>query len=228
MPPVTVHWSDYRRLGHASAGHDRRTGAADSGHRTDDRNAAGGGGGGAGAVPRRLRRGCGAAAATDRRLRRGRGGRGGRRRWQAALSRAAATTRSSSARRGSSARAAEAKASASFPEQRWADYQLPAQMLTRSPGHQRDWIRACKGGAPACSNFSIAGPYTEWVVLGAVAAQFPGGSCCGIPRRWNSPTRKKRISSSSPPTGRAGKSSCKDEGRTCTEAWILVAKTFWE
>ena len=53
-----------------------------------------------------------------------------------------------------------------LPGERWADYQLPAQVLTRSPGHQRDWIRACKGGAPSCSNFSIAGPYTEWVVLG--------------------------------------------------------------
>jgi hypothetical protein len=47
-------------------------------------------------------------------------------------------------------------------------------MLTRSPGHQRDWVRACKGGEPACSNFSIAGPYTEWMVLGAVAARVDG------------------------------------------------------
>ena len=47
-------------------------------------------------------------------------------------------------------------------------------MLTRSPGHQRDWIRACKGGEPACSNFDIAGPYTEWLVLGAVAARVEG------------------------------------------------------
>ena len=47
-------------------------------------------------------------------------------------------------------------------------------LLTRSPGHQRDWVRACKGGEPACSNFSIAGPYTEWMVLGAVAARVEG------------------------------------------------------
>ena len=56
-----------------------------------------------------------------------------------------------------------------IPGSRWAEYQLPPRMLTRSPGHQRDWIRACKGGEPACSNFSVAGPYTEWMVLGAVA-----------------------------------------------------------
>jgi hypothetical protein len=53
-------------------------------------------------------------------------------------------------------------------------YRLPPQLLTRSPGHYRDWIRACKGGEPACSNFSIAGPFTEWIVLGCVALHFEG------------------------------------------------------
>jgi hypothetical protein len=47
-------------------------------------------------------------------------------------------------------------------------------VLTRSPGHQRDWIRACKGGDPACSNFGYAGPFTEWVVLGAISVHFEG------------------------------------------------------
>jgi hypothetical protein len=61
-----------------------------------------------------------------------------------------------------------------LPNSRWADYRLPAQSLTRSPGHQRDWIRACKGGVPACSNFSYAGPFTEWVVLGAISVHFEG------------------------------------------------------
>jgi hypothetical protein len=61
-----------------------------------------------------------------------------------------------------------------LPGERWADYTLPPQFLTRSPGHQRDWIRACKGGVPACSNFNIAGPYTEWLVLGAAAARVEG------------------------------------------------------
>ena len=61
-----------------------------------------------------------------------------------------------------------------IPGSRWAEYKLPPRMLTRSPGHQRDWIRACKGGDPACSHFGISGPYTEWMVLGAVAARVPG------------------------------------------------------
>jgi predicted dehydrogenase len=61
-----------------------------------------------------------------------------------------------------------------LPGSRWADYTLPPQFLTRSPGHQRDWIRACKGGAPACSEFGIAAPYTEWLVLGSAAVHVEG------------------------------------------------------
>ena len=78
-----------------------------------------------------------------------------------------------------------------LPGERWADYQLPAQMLTRSPGHQRDWIRACKGGAPACSNFGIAGPYTEWMVLGAVAARFPGEKLLWDPKKLEFTNKKE-------------------------------------
>lgn len=68
-----------------------------------------------------------------------------------------------------------------LPGSRWAEYKLPAEYLARSPGattgsnhsaHCRDWVRACKGGAPACSNFSIAGKYTEWLVLGAAAIHY--------------------------------------------------------
>ena len=61
-----------------------------------------------------------------------------------------------------------------LPNKRWAEYQLPPKSLTRSPGHMRDWIRACKGGDPACSNFGVSGPYAEWVTLGAIAYRFDG------------------------------------------------------
>jgi predicted dehydrogenase len=61
-----------------------------------------------------------------------------------------------------------------IPGSRWAEYRLPPQLLRRSPGHMRDWLRACKGGEPACSNFSVAGPYAEWVTLGAIAYHFEG------------------------------------------------------
>jgi hypothetical protein len=61
-----------------------------------------------------------------------------------------------------------------LPGSRWADYTLPPQFLQRSPGHHRDWIRACKGGAPACSHFDVSAPYTEWLVLGSAAVRVEG------------------------------------------------------
>ena len=70
-----------------------------------------------------------------------------------------------------------------LPGARWAEYKLPPRMLTRSPGHQRDWIRACKGGEPACSNFSIAGSYTEWMLLGSVAARVPNVKLLWDPKK---------------------------------------------
>ena len=60
-----------------------------------------------------------------------------------------------------------------LPSSRMKEYKLPPQYLTRSPGHHRDWIRACKGGR-LCSNFSIAGPFTEWIVMGVIAARVDG------------------------------------------------------
>jgi hypothetical protein len=61
-----------------------------------------------------------------------------------------------------------------LPSSRWEKYRLPTELLPRPPEHHRDWIRACKGGEPACSNFSIAGPFNEWLTLGAVAYHFEG------------------------------------------------------
>ena len=60
-----------------------------------------------------------------------------------------------------------------LPEARNAAYKVPAQILTRSPGHYNDWLRACKGGEPSCSNFSVAGPFTEWIVMGVIGLHFP-------------------------------------------------------
>jgi hypothetical protein len=76
-----------------------------------------------------------------------------------------------------------------LPGKRWSEYKLPAEYLQRSPGastgsnhtaHCHDWVRACKGGAPACSNFSIAGKFTEWLVLGSAAVHVDGEAC--LPR----------------------------------------------
>ncbi len=61
-----------------------------------------------------------------------------------------------------------------LPAARWAEYQLPPPLLTRSPGHMLDWVRACKGGVPGCSDFSITAPYAEWLSLIAIALRVPG------------------------------------------------------
>lgn len=61
-----------------------------------------------------------------------------------------------------------------LPAARWAEYVLPPQLLTRSPGHMADFVRAAKGGEPACSHFGISGPYAEWLALAAIAFQVPG------------------------------------------------------
>jgi predicted dehydrogenase len=61
-----------------------------------------------------------------------------------------------------------------LPAARWQDYTLPPQLLTRSPGHMLDWIRAGKGGDPSCSDFRVSAPYTEWMLLGVIAFRVPG------------------------------------------------------
>ena len=61
-----------------------------------------------------------------------------------------------------------------LPSARWAEYKLPPQLLTRSPGHMADFVRACKGGEAACSHFGISGPYAEWLALAAIAFRVPG------------------------------------------------------
>jgi predicted dehydrogenase len=61
-----------------------------------------------------------------------------------------------------------------IPVEKMKDYEFPPEVLTRSPGHYRDWIRACKGGDPACSNFDVSAPFTEWVTLGTLALRFSG------------------------------------------------------
>jgi predicted dehydrogenase len=61
-----------------------------------------------------------------------------------------------------------------IPVEKMRDYQFPQPSLTRSPGHYRDWIRACKGGDPACSNFNVAVPFVEWMLLGVIALRVDG------------------------------------------------------
>ena len=49
---------------------------------------------------------------------------------------------------------------------------LPAKSLPRVEGtHFDEWVRACKGGTPAGSNFDHAGPFTETVLLSNLAVR---------------------------------------------------------
>jgi predicted dehydrogenase len=56
-----------------------------------------------------------------------------------------------------------------LPESRMREYPPPPKTLPRSPGHYREWLLACKGGAPAGSNFDVSGPQAETVLLGNIA-----------------------------------------------------------
>jgi predicted dehydrogenase len=42
-----------------------------------------------------------------------------------------------------------------------------------SDGHEKDWVRACKGGKPANSNFDYSGPLAEMVLMGNLAVRYP-------------------------------------------------------
>jgi predicted dehydrogenase len=54
-----------------------------------------------------------------------------------------------------------------------ADRQQP-KSLPHSPGHEMEWIRACRGEKPAWSNFDYSGPLTEFLLLGNVATLVEG------------------------------------------------------
>jgi len=61
-----------------------------------------------------------------------------------------------------------------IPTGKMKDYRMPPPLLTRSPGHMRDFIRASKGGDPACSNFDVSAPFVEWMLLGVIALRHEG------------------------------------------------------
>jgi predicted dehydrogenase len=65
-----------------------------------------------------------------------------------------------------------------IPEAKMKEFERPSETLPRieggRDGHERNWIRACKGGEPACSNFDYSGPLTETVVMGNLAILNPG------------------------------------------------------
>lgn len=67
-----------------------------------------------------------------------------------------------------------------LPKEDFANFQKPAPSLPRSPGHAEEWLRACKGGEPAMSNFDYASALTETILLGNLAI------VTGEPIYWDS------------------------------------------
>lgn len=65
-----------------------------------------------------------------------------------------------------------------IPETKMKKFKRPAKTIERikkgSGGHERDWVRACKGGKPASSNFEYAGPFSETILMGNLAMKHPG------------------------------------------------------
>ncbi|HOY58070.1 MAG TPA: gfo/Idh/MocA family oxidoreductase [Verrucomicrobiota bacterium] len=57
-----------------------------------------------------------------------------------------------------------------LPQSLHQEYPRPAKTLPRVSGsHEMDWVRACKTGQPAASEFGYSGPLTETCLLGNIA-----------------------------------------------------------
>ncbi|GAG03763.1 unnamed protein product, partial [marine sediment metagenome] len=71
-----------------------------------------------------------------------------------------------------------------IPEEKMRAYKQPPKTIPRSKSHHKDWVEACKGAAPASSNFDYAGPLTETVLLGNLAVR------TGRKLLWDGPNMK--------------------------------------
>jgi predicted dehydrogenase len=60
-----------------------------------------------------------------------------------------------------------------IPESRNKEIGQPPQMMERSPGHQKEWIAACKYNKPqnALAGFAYSGPFTEALLVGNLAVR---------------------------------------------------------
>lgn len=60
------------------------------------------------------------------------------------------------------------------PESLGEELNQTVPSLPSSPGHEAEWLRACRGGEPAMSRFEYSADLTEMVLLGNLATQLPG------------------------------------------------------
>ena len=56
-----------------------------------------------------------------------------------------------------------------LPEKQFADFVRPPKTIPDSLGHHKEWLHACKTGAPTTCNFAYSGPLTEANHLGNLA-----------------------------------------------------------
>jgi hypothetical protein len=67
-----------------------------------------------------------------------------------------------------------------IPQAKMDAYKPPPKTLPRSPGNEREWLDACKGGkVKPGGNFEFEGMVTETLLLGNVAARL------GQPVKWD-------------------------------------------
>ena len=77
-----------------------------------------------------------------------------------------------------------------IPQSRMDSYKQPPKTLPRSPGNEREWIDACKGGkVKPGGNFEFSGLVTETLLLGNVAI------CTGQPIEWDRANLKVNLDS---------------------------------
>jgi hypothetical protein len=72
-----------------------------------------------------------------------------------------------------------------IPQAKMDAYKPPPQTLPRSPGNEREWLDACKGGkVKPGGNFEFSGMVTETLLLGNVAVR------AGQKLNWDRPNLK--------------------------------------
>ncbi len=71
-----------------------------------------------------------------------------------------------------------------LPESKMKGFKPPEPFLPRGVNHWQEWISACKGGPKPLADFDYAGPLTETILLGNVAA------LAGRKIKWNGPKLK--------------------------------------
>lgn len=71
-----------------------------------------------------------------------------------------------------------------IPYSKMKEYKMPEPFLGRGINHYQDWIQACKGGPKPLANFDYAGPLSETILFGNVAARV------GKKLYWDGPSLK--------------------------------------